>query len=56
MESVAAADELVREYLLFRGYVKTLGAFNAEQAADKTRFPEVRIHHFFLSLFFVLTP
>jgi hypothetical protein len=36
MESIPLLDELVKEYLLFRGYVKTYTTFNTEKTNDKT--------------------
>ncbi len=41
MESVAFVDELVKEYLLFRGYVKTFSCFATEKQNDKTGTPEI---------------
>lgn len=35
--STQYVDELVRDYLLYRGFVSTLKSFDADQKADKTR-------------------
>mmetsp|Transcript_11114 Transcript_11114/g.15332 ORF Transcript_11114/g.15332 Transcript_11114/m.15332 type:complete len:688 (+) Transcript_11114:52-2115(+) len=37
IDSVAYADELVKEYLLFRGFTQTFKTFNAEKKNDKVR-------------------
>jgi hypothetical protein len=35
MNAIGPVDELVREYLLFRGFVSTLRAFDGEKKADR---------------------
>ena len=35
MESVAYVDHLIKEYLIYRGYVKTFTAFTSEKLHDK---------------------
>mmetsp|Transcript_20608 Transcript_20608/g.50569 ORF Transcript_20608/g.50569 Transcript_20608/m.50569 type:complete len:267 (+) Transcript_20608:73-873(+) len=37
MNGVPYVDELIKEYLLFRGYVQTFSAFTTEQSRDVTR-------------------
>lgn len=41
MDSIPYIDELIKEYLLFRGYIKTYTALNTEKHHDKTNNPEV---------------
>src|SRR4051794_25438557 len=38
MDGVRYVDELVREYLLFRGYTRTFSAFSGERSGDKAAF------------------
>lgn len=37
MSAIAFGDELVRDYLLFRGFLTALKAFDSEVKADKDR-------------------
>lgn len=37
MSSIGYADELVRDYLLFRGFLSALKVFDSEVKADKDR-------------------
>ena len=37
MDGIPEADEVVAEYLLFRGFTRTLRAFNADKKGDRTR-------------------
>ena len=46
MNAIAPVDELVREYLLFRGFTATLRSFDAERKAD--RFKGFQVRHFLL--------
>jgi len=41
MDAIPYLDELVKEYLLFRGYTNTFHVFNQERGADPTRLPQV---------------
>jgi hypothetical protein len=36
MDAIPYVDELIREYLLFRGYVKCFTVFNLEKSKDLT--------------------
>lgn len=52
VENVAFADELVKEYLLFRGFTQTYKTFNLEKKHDKTRgFQVIQIYVTLHSLF-----
>lgn len=41
--AIGAVDEIVREYLLFRGFVQTIKSFDQEKRDDKDRALKVAI-------------
>jgi hypothetical protein len=43
MDSIGYLDELIKEYLLFRGYIKTYTSFTSEKVHDKTDHPDPEI-------------
>ena len=43
MDSIGYLDELIKEYLLFRGYVKTYTSFTSEKVHDKTDHPDADV-------------
>ena len=43
MDSIGYLDELIKEYLLFRGYIKTYTAFTSEKIHDKTDHPDADV-------------
>jgi hypothetical protein len=45
MENVAYADELVRDYLIFRGFTQTFKSFNIEKKYDKAKGFQVHFFH-----------
>ncbi len=42
MDGIPYIDELIREYLLFRGYVKTFAQLNGDSGNDRTSVTQVR--------------
>lgn len=47
MSAIAFGDELVRDYLLFRGFLTALKAFDSEVKADKDRQFRVCVYFIF---------
>lgn len=52
MSAVNFGDELVRDYLLFRGFLTALKAFDSEVKADKDR--QFRVCHILMCFILVL--
>lgn len=51
MSQIQYIDELIREYLLFRGFSATLKAFDAELKVDKEKgFRVCNNHNYFVNL------
>ena len=41
MDSIPYCDELIKEYLLFRGYIKTYTAFTTDHQKDLNNKPSI---------------
>lgn len=52
MSAVNFGDELVRDYLLFRGFLTALKAFDSEVKADKDR--QFRVCDISMRVFYIL--
>lgn len=50
MSHIQYVDELVKEYLLFRGFSQTLKAFDIDLKAEKEKGFRVSIKHSFINL------